>query len=55
MISRNESQELYLHRNEGSDEDRALLAIGLHQQNIMAREQQQLAARNRCAHQRARI
>ncbi|HEU0274195.1 MAG TPA: MG2 domain-containing protein [Candidatus Udaeobacter sp.] len=39
---RNESQELYLHRNEGSDEDRALLAIGLHQQNMMAREQQQL-------------
>ena len=39
---RNESQELYLHRNEGSDEHRALLAIGLHQQNIMAREQQQL-------------
>ncbi len=39
---RNESQELYLHRNDGSDEDRALLAIGLHQQNIMAREQQQL-------------
>jgi uncharacterized protein YfaS (alpha-2-macroglobulin family) len=39
---RNESQELYLHRNEGSDEERALLAIGLHQQNIMAREQQQL-------------
>ena len=39
---RNESQELYLHRNEGSDEDRALLAIGLHRQNIMAREQQQL-------------
>jgi uncharacterized protein YfaS (alpha-2-macroglobulin family) len=39
---RNESQELYLHRNEGSDEDRSLLAIGLHQQNIMAREQQQL-------------
>jgi uncharacterized protein YfaS (alpha-2-macroglobulin family) len=39
---RNESQELYLHRNEGSDEDRALLAIGLHQQNIMVREQQQL-------------
>ena len=37
-----ESQELYLHRNEGSDEDRALLAIALHQQNIMAREQQQL-------------
>src|SRR5262249_12018769 len=39
---RNESQELYLHRNEGSDEDRALLAVGLHRQNIMAREQQQL-------------
>src|SRR5438552_5463080 len=39
---RNESQELYLNRNEGSDEDRALLAIALHQQNIMAREQQQL-------------
>ena len=37
-----ESQELYLHRNEGSDEERSLLAIGLHQQNIMAREQQQL-------------
>ena len=32
----------HLHRNEGSDEDRALLAIGLHRQNIMAREQQQL-------------
>jgi uncharacterized protein YfaS (alpha-2-macroglobulin family) len=39
---RNESQELYLHRNEGTDEDRALLAIALHQQNIMPREQQQL-------------
>jgi uncharacterized protein YfaS (alpha-2-macroglobulin family) len=39
---KNESQELYLHRNEGSDEDRALLAIALHQQNIMAQEQQQL-------------
>src|SRR5882672_9837361 len=39
---KNESQELYLHRNEGSDEDRALLAIALHQQNIMPREQQQL-------------
>jgi uncharacterized protein YfaS (alpha-2-macroglobulin family) len=39
---RNESQELYLHRNEGTDEERALLAIALHQQNIMAREQQQL-------------
>src|SRR5205823_5034529 len=39
---RNESQELYLHRNEGSDEDRALLALALHRQNIMAREQQQL-------------
>ena len=39
---RNESQELYLHRNEGTDEDSALLAIALHQQNIMTREQQQL-------------
>ena len=39
---KNESQELYLHRNEGSDEDRALLAIALHRQDIMAREQQQL-------------
>jgi uncharacterized protein YfaS (alpha-2-macroglobulin family) len=39
---RNESQELYLHRNEGTDEDRVLLAIALHQQNIMTREQQQL-------------
>src|SRR5207244_8023237 len=39
---KNESQELYLHRNEGTDEDRALLAIALHQQNIMAHEQQQL-------------
>src|SRR5437763_7569516 len=39
---KNESQELYLHRNEGSDEDRALLAIALHQQNVMAHEQQQL-------------
>jgi uncharacterized protein YfaS (alpha-2-macroglobulin family) len=39
---RNESQNLYLHRNEGSDEDRALLALALHQQNIMRREQQQL-------------
>jgi len=39
---RSESQDLYLHRNEGSDEDRALLAIALHWQNIMAREQQQL-------------
>jgi len=39
---RSESQELYLHRNEGSDEDRALLAIGLHRQNIMSRERQQL-------------
>ena len=37
-----ESQELYLHRNQGSDEDRALLAIALHRQNIMPREQQQL-------------
>ena len=39
---RNESQELYLHRNEGSDEERALLAIALRRQNIMARERQQL-------------
>jgi alpha-2-macroglobulin len=39
---KNESQELYLHRNEGSDEDRTLLAIALHQQNIMPREQEQL-------------
>ena len=39
---KNESQELYLHRNEGSDEERALLAIALHQQNIMPHEQQQL-------------
>jgi len=39
---KNESQELYLHRNEGSDEDRALLALALRHQNIMAREQQQL-------------
>ena len=39
---KNESQELYLHRNEGSDEDRALLAIALHQQKIMPHEQQQL-------------
>jgi len=31
---RSESQELYLHRNEGSDEDRALLAIGLHRQSL---------------------
>jgi len=39
---KNESQELYLHRNEGTDEDRALLAIALRQQDIMAHEQQQL-------------
>jgi hypothetical protein len=39
---KNESQELYLHRNEGTDEDRALLAIALHRQNIMAHEQEQL-------------
>ena len=37
-----ESQELYLHRNEGADEERAMLAIALHRQNIMIREQQQL-------------
>jgi alpha-2-macroglobulin len=39
---KNELQELYLHRNEGTDEDRALLALALHHQDIMAREQQQL-------------
>ncbi len=38
----NESHELYLSRNQGSDEERALLAIALHRQNILAREQQQL-------------
>jgi len=38
----NESHELYLYRNQGSDEERALLAIALHRQNIMAREQEQL-------------
>jgi alpha-2-macroglobulin len=37
-----ESYELYLHRNEGSDEDRALLAIALHRENIMANEKLQL-------------
>jgi uncharacterized protein YfaS (alpha-2-macroglobulin family) len=37
-----EAQELYLHRNEGGDEERALLAIALHRLNIMAREQLQL-------------
>ena len=37
-----EAQELYLHRNETGDEERALLAIALHRQNIMVREQQQL-------------
>jgi uncharacterized protein YfaS (alpha-2-macroglobulin family) len=36
------AHELYLHRNEGTDEDRALLAIALHQQNIMPNEQLQL-------------
>jgi uncharacterized protein YfaS (alpha-2-macroglobulin family) len=39
---KNESQELYLHRNEGTDEERALLAIALRQQNIMPNEQHQL-------------
>ena len=39
---KNELQELYLHRNEGTDEDRAFLAIALHHQDIMVREQQQL-------------
>jgi uncharacterized protein YfaS (alpha-2-macroglobulin family) len=37
-----ESHELYLYRNLGGDEERALLAIALHGQNIMAREQEQL-------------
>src|SRR4029078_9576822 len=39
---KNESQELYLHRNDGSDEESALLATAVHQQNSMAPEQQQL-------------
>jgi alpha-2-macroglobulin len=37
-----QAHELYLHRNEGSDEDRALLALALHRQNIMANEKLQL-------------
>jgi uncharacterized protein YfaS (alpha-2-macroglobulin family) len=36
------SQELYLRRNDAGDEGRALLAIALHRQNIMAREKEQL-------------
>ncbi|MFL6584588.1 MAG: alpha-2-macroglobulin family protein [Chthoniobacterales bacterium] len=36
------AQELYLRRNQGSDEERALLALALHQLDIMPREQQQL-------------
>ena len=37
-----ECHELYLHRNEGTDEDRALLALAMHRQNIMANEKLQL-------------
>jgi len=36
------SQDLYLRRNESGDEGRALLAMTLHRQNIMPREQEQL-------------
>jgi uncharacterized protein YfaS (alpha-2-macroglobulin family) len=36
------SQDLYLRRNESGDEGRALLAMALHRQNIMAHEQEQL-------------
>ena len=36
------SQDLYLRRNEADDEGRALLAIALHRQKIMAREKEQL-------------
>ncbi|MEP6604387.1 MAG: alpha-2-macroglobulin family protein, partial [Spartobacteria bacterium] len=36
------SQEVYLRRNEAGGEGRALLAIALHRQNIMAREKEQL-------------
>jgi len=35
-------QDLYLRRNESGDEGRALLAMTLHRQNIMPREQEQL-------------
>lgn len=37
------AHELYLRRDRASDEERALLAVALHQLNIMPREQQQLA------------
>jgi uncharacterized protein YfaS (alpha-2-macroglobulin family) len=36
------AHELYLRRDRASDEERALLALALHQLNIMPREQQQL-------------
>ncbi|HJT81418.1 MAG TPA: alpha-2-macroglobulin family protein [Chthoniobacterales bacterium] len=36
------AQDLYLRRNEADDEGRALLAIALHRQKIMAREREQL-------------
>jgi uncharacterized protein YfaS (alpha-2-macroglobulin family) len=36
------SQDLYLRRNESGDEGRALLAIALQRQNIMAREKEQV-------------
>ena len=36
------AHELYLRRNESGDEGRALLAIALHRQNIMAGEKEQL-------------
>ncbi len=38
----NETEELYLRRNEGGDEERALLAIAMHRLNIMDREKLQL-------------
>ena len=37
-----ETEELYLRRNEGGDEERALLAIAMHRLNIMDREKLQL-------------
>jgi uncharacterized protein YfaS (alpha-2-macroglobulin family) len=36
------AQDLYLRRNQSTDEARALLAIALHRMNIMAREKEQL-------------
>jgi hypothetical protein len=50
----NESHELYLYRNLGSDEERALLAIALHRQNIMARDGA-IGARNRHTNKGARL